>query len=75
MQAPPIIAAEAIFALQNELLLFAAVFFAIGMLDEFAVDAVYFCNRLIGRIHTPRVDEHSLAREKLSGMAAVFIPA
>ncbi len=75
MQAPHIIAAEAIFALQNELLLFAAVFFAIGMLDEFAVDAVYIWNRLTGRMHTPRVDEASLSRQPLSGMAAVFIPA
>ena len=75
MHAPHIIAADAIFALQHELLLFAAVFFAVGMLDEFAVDAVYFWNRLAGRTHTPRVDEDGLARQPLSGMAAVFIPA
>ena len=75
MQAPHIIAAEAIIALQNELLLFAAVFFAIGMIDEFAIDAMYIWNRLTGRIQTPRIDEPSLARQPLSGTAAVFIPA
>ncbi|WP_247711119.1 glycosyl transferase family protein [Qipengyuania vesicularis] len=62
-------------ALQYELLLFAAVFFAIGMVDELAVDAIYAWNRFTGRIATPRLDEHVLTEKPLSGLAAVFIPA
>ena len=61
-------------SLQQELLLFAAVFFAIGLVDEFAVDAIYAWNRIRGRIATPQVDEAMLATRPLSGQAAVFIP-
>ena len=75
MHAPLIVVGEALAALHGELLLFAAAFFAIGMLDELAVDGLYFWNRLKGRIRTGRVDEKVVAMQPLSGIAAVFIPA
>ena len=75
MHAPLIVVGEALAALHGELLLFAAAFFAIGMLDELAVDGLYFWNRLKGRIRTGRVDENVVAMQPLSGIAAVFIPA
>lgn len=58
-----------------ELLLFAAAFFAIGLLDELAVDLCFLWLRLTGRAKTRRVDESSLPQDRLSGLAAVFIPA
>ena len=67
--------ARGLLALQHELLLFAAVFFAIGLIDELAVDAIYAWNRLAGRVRTPRVDEAELQTDRLSGTSAVFIPA
>jgi adsorption protein B len=40
---------------ERELLLFAAVFFLIGALDEFAIDLAWFWLRLTGRARaTPR---------------------
>ncbi|WP_247713488.1 glycosyl transferase family protein [Qipengyuania sphaerica] len=69
------VVAGAFAAAQLELLLFAAVFFAIGLVDEVAVDLLYLWNRMTGRIATPHIDEQILAEENLSGMAALFIPA
>lgn len=66
---------ELFLLVQLELLLFAAAFFAIGMLDELAVDYAYLWCRLTGRAKTHRVPEDSLPREMLGGPAAVFIPA
>ncbi|WP_247714055.1 glycosyl transferase family protein [Qipengyuania xiamenensis] len=60
---------------QIELLLFAAVFFAIGLVDELAIDIAYAWCRLTGRARTHRVPEEALPDNMLSGMAAVFIPA
>ena len=60
---------------QTELLLFAAVFFAIGLADELAIDIAYLWFRMTGRARTQRVPEEALAKNMLSGMAAVFIPA
>lgn len=60
---------------QIELLLFAAVFFAIGLVDELAIDIAYVWCRLTGRARTHRVPEEALPDNMLSGMAAVFIPA
>ena len=60
---------------QHELLLFAAIFFLIGAIDDFAVDLVWFWLRLTGHAgdrQLPVVIEHDPA---LSGRAAVFIPA
>ncbi|MFW2350862.1 glycosyl transferase family protein [Qipengyuania sp.] len=68
--------AEWFVLVQHELLLFAAAFFALGMLDEFALDCIYVWFRLTGRIRTQRVDERSFAEAGgLAGRAAVFIPA
>lgn len=68
--------AEWFVLVQHELLLFAAAFFALGMIDEFALDCLYAWFRLTGRIRTQRVDESSLAEPRsLAGRAAVFIPA
>lgn len=59
---------------QIELLLFAAVFFAIGLADELAIDLAYLWCRLTGKARTRRVPEDALPKNMLSGMAAVFIP-
>lgn len=67
--------AEGLIALQHELLLFAAVLFAVGVIDELAVDAIYAWNRLTGRIATTRLDTEKHVGQPLSGPAAVFIPA
>lgn len=60
---------------QHELLLFAGVFFAIGAIDELAVDFAYFWLRITGRARDRIVDERQLDSSPLSGHAAVFIPA
>ena len=49
--------AEWFVLVQHELLLFAAAFFALGMIDEFALDCTYVWMRLTGRIATPRLKE------------------
>ena len=59
----------------RELLLFCAAFFAIGVIDEFAVDLSYIWMRLRGRIATPKIDESQLTENPLGGRAAVFVPA
>ena len=59
---------------EYELLLFAAVFFLIGALDELAVDILYVWLRLTGRIATPRLAEEESLSAPLSGKAAVLIP-
>ena len=56
-------------------LLFCAAFFAIGVIDEFAVDLSYVWMRLRGRIATPKIDESQLTENPLAGRAAVFVPA
>lgn len=60
---------------QMELLLFAATFFAIGLIDEFFVDVAYVWFRLTGRIRTEVVDEDLLREHRLAGPAVLFIPA
>lgn len=59
----------------RELLLLAAVFFAIGALDEFGLDFAYLWLRATGRIRSRRIDESKLASRTLAGDAAIFIPA
>ena len=59
---------------ERELLLFALVWFIIGMLDEVAVDVIWVLLRLSGRVKTPRLAPGEGLRE-LSGPAAVLIPA
>ncbi|WP_315854937.1 glycosyl transferase family protein [Qipengyuania aquimaris] len=65
---------ELFLLVKMELLLFAAVFIAIGMIDELAVDFAYLWCRITGRAHTPRVIRDSVEDVPLGGMAAVFIP-
>jgi adsorption protein B len=60
---------------QHELLLFAVVFFLIGAIDDFAVDAIWIWLKVRGRATTPRRDRGRLIARRLHGNAAVFIPA
>lgn len=60
--------------LERELLIFAAFWFVIGLLDEFAVDLVWLLLRITGRARTP-VLPHGFASDELSGGIAVFVPA
>jgi adsorption protein B len=61
--------------LQHELLLFAAVFFLIGALDDIAVDAVWLWLRAKGRVQTPLRSRSELQHRPLHAPAAVLIPA
>jgi adsorption protein B len=61
--------------LQHELLLFAAVFFLIGALDDIAVDAVWLWLRAKGRVQTPLRSRAELEHRPLHAPAAVLIPA
>src|SRR6478735_10022589 len=60
---------------EHELLLFSAVFFLIGALDEFVVDLVWIWLRLSGRAQCRRIDRREARERPLAGPAAVFIPA
>ncbi|HEU4649874.1 MAG TPA: glycosyl transferase family protein, partial [Croceibacterium sp.] len=60
---------------EHELLLFSAVFFLIGSLDELAVDLVWLWLRLTGRLKTWRIERREACGRTLAGPAAVFIPA
>lgn len=58
---------------EHELLLFAAIWFAVGSLDEIGLDLLWFWLRLTGRVHTGKAPTDSDA--PLSGIAAVLVPA
>ncbi len=58
---------------QHELLLFAAAFFALGILDEFALDCSYAWLRMTGRIRTAQIEDSAFAERPLRGRAAVFV--
>lgn len=60
---------------QHELLLFAAIFFLIGAIDDFAVDLVWLGLRLTGRAGDQRLPAEVEREHTLAGPAAVFIPA
>ncbi len=60
--------------IEQELLLFAGVFFLIGALDEFAVDLMWLWYRLTGRTQTVSMPVENLPHRQLSGQAAIFIP-
>ncbi|MEO6153103.1 MAG: glycosyl transferase family protein [Croceibacterium sp.] len=60
---------------EHELLLFAAVFFVLGCLDELAVDLCYGWLRATGRVRTWRIERDEARNRVLAGPAAVFIPA
>ena len=66
---------ELLALVEHELLLFSAVFFLIGALDEFAVDVVWGWLRLTGRVKTGRIERSEVRGKPLTGPAAVFIPA
>jgi adsorption protein B len=58
---------------EHELLLFAAIWFAVGSLDELGIDLLWFWLRLTGRARTGKVPADS--QSPLRGVAAVFVPA
>ena len=60
---------------QNELLLFAGVFFLLGALDDLAVDAVWLWLKATGRAVTRRRSRMLLQNRSLHGPVAVLIPA
>ena len=68
---------------ERELMLFALVWFVIGIIDELAIDVIWFVLRLTGQISTPRVDDTGAGNppvpgavsSALSGPTAVLIPA
>ena len=60
---------------EHELLLFAAVFFLIGALDELAMDAAWAWLKLTGRAKSWRIDRDEARANPLAGPAAVLIPA
>lgn len=60
---------------EHELLLFAAVFFLLGALDEFAVDAGWIWLKLTGRAKTWQISRAEARLRPLAGHAAVLIPA
>jgi adsorption protein B len=60
--------------IQYELLLFAAVFFLLGALDDFAVDLAWLWLKLTGRARTAKVDRKQFQTRKLKAPVAVYIP-
>ncbi|MGV3513238.1 MAG: glycosyl transferase family protein [Novosphingobium sp.] len=58
---------------EHELLLFAAIWFAIFAIDELAVDLVWLRIRLSGRASTPRLTQP--CNSELNGLAVVLVPA
>lgn len=66
--------ASGLVLLEHELLVFAAFWFCIGLIDEFAVDLVWLWLRLSGRARALRLPA-GYGAEPLSGRAAVLIPA
>ncbi|MEY4951891.1 MAG: hypothetical protein RL299_315, partial [Pseudomonadota bacterium] len=59
---------------EREMLAFAAFWFCVGLLDEFAIDIAYLLLRLKGKIATPNLPV-GYGAEPLSGACAVMIPA
>ncbi len=60
---------------QHEFLVFAAVFFLVGAVDELAVDGWWIWLKLSGRARTESIDRRAIETAPLTGPAAVFIPA
>lgn len=61
--------------IEQELLLFAGIFFLVGAIDELAVDGVWAWLRLTGRAKSLSLNRKHIQNRKLNGRAAVFIPA
>lgn len=59
--------------LEHELLLFAAIWFALGALDELLVDGLWLWLRLTGRARTRYLTTDM--QDELAGVAAVLVPA
>ncbi len=60
---------------EHELLLFAGVFFLIGLADELLMDLTWAVLRLIGRARTLRIHRANHRDAALGGPAALLIPA
>jgi adsorption protein B len=60
---------------EHELLLFAGVFFLVGLADELAVDLAWFWLKLTGRARTLRIHREEHRNAVLGGPAALLIPA
>lgn len=60
---------------EHELLLFAGVFFLIGLADELAIDLTWLWLRLTGRARTLRIHRDNHRGATLGGPAALLIPA
>lgn len=60
---------------EHELLLFAGVFFLLGAIDEFSIDIAWFWLRLTGRADTATLSRRDIHHRRLTGRAAVLIPA
>jgi adsorption protein B len=70
-------AGEWLLLVQHELLLFASLFFFLGLIDELAIDVLWLWLKLRGRISTrelPAEYEHLTPLAPLKGQAAVLIP-
>ncbi len=65
---------ELLVLLKHELLAFAAFWFCIGLIDEFALDIAWLWLRLMKRAGTVRLPV-GYGAEALSGRTAIFIPA
>ena len=74
MPTGPFSPGEWLVLVEHELLLFAAVFFLLGAIDELAVDLIWLWLRMTGRARTERLAPGS-ERPALTGPAAVFLPA
>ncbi len=68
-------ALEWLAVVEHELLLFAGFFFLLGAIDELSMDFGWFWLRLTGRVETPTLSRRDIHHRRLSGRAAVLIPA
>ncbi len=70
---PSYTALEWLGSAEHELLLFAAVWFAVGVFDELCMDVLWLWLRLTGRVRTGKIVSDTDA--PLRGVAAVLVPA
>ncbi|WP_338241164.1 glycosyl transferase family protein [Aurantiacibacter hainanensis] len=68
-------ALEILALVEHELLLFAGFFFLLGAIDELSMDFAWFWLRLTGRAETPVLARSDIHHRRLSGRAAVLVPA
>ena len=60
---------------QNELLLFAAIFFLIGAIDDIVVDLSWIWLKISGKSPVETIDDAEVVGAPLAGDVAVFVPA